>query len=116
MSILIKDMEMPTNCEKCPFLDYEEGFCFASGVKGKSGWYEFTLCPGGIKGGRHEDCPLIELPPHGRLRDFDIFNEQAIILMDEFYKNGEYAEERGANMLRHIAFEIPTIIEAEEGE
>ena len=77
MSILIKGMEMPTNCEKCPFLDYEEGFCFASGVKHKSGWYESTLCPGGIKDGRHEECPLIEIPPHGDLIDRDALEQDA---------------------------------------
>lgn len=60
MSVLIKGMDMPTSCDKCPFLDYEEGFCFASGVKGESGWYEFALCPGGIKGGRHDDCPIAQ--------------------------------------------------------
>lgn len=71
MSILIKGMEMPPDCEKCPFFDYEEGFCFASGIKGKSGWYEYVLRLGGIKDGRHDDCPLVEIPPHGRLIDAD---------------------------------------------
>jgi hypothetical protein len=71
MSILIRGMEMPTSCNKCPFLDYEEGFCFASGVKHESGWYESTLCPGGIKDGRHDDCPLVPVPAHGRLIDAD---------------------------------------------
>ena len=71
MSVLIKGMEMPPDCEKCPFFDYEEGFCFASGIKGKSGWYEYVLRLGGIKDGRHDDCPLVEIPPHGRLIDAD---------------------------------------------
>ena len=61
MSVLIKGMEMPKSCEKCPFIDYEEGFCFAS--------YEQKLRPGGIKDGRHEDCPLVPVQPHGRLID-----------------------------------------------
>lgn len=72
MSVLIKGMEMPTSCDQCLFLDYEEGFCFASGVKQESGWYKSTLCPGGNKDSRHEDCPLIPVPPHGRLIDADI--------------------------------------------
>ena len=72
MSVYIRGLEMPTNCEKCPFLDYEEGFCLASGVKGKSGWYESVLCPGSIKDSRHEDCPLIPVPDHGRLIDADV--------------------------------------------
>ena len=69
MGVYIKGMAMPTNCYNCPFLDYEEGFCFASGVKHEDGWYESTLCPGGIKDKRHEECPLIPVPPHGRLID-----------------------------------------------
>lgn len=71
MRILIRGMEMPTSCEKCPFLDYEQGFCLASGVKSEIGWYELTLCPGSIKNGRHDDCPLVPVPPHGRLIDAD---------------------------------------------
>ena len=77
--IYIPGMEMPTNCEKCPLLDYEEGFCLASGVKGKSGWYESVLCPGSIKDGRHEDCPLIEVPDHYDLIDH---NKLKIAVMD----------------------------------
>lgn len=76
MSVLIKGMEMPPDCEKCPFFDYEEGFCFASGIKGKSGWYEYVLRLGGIKDGRHDDCPLVEIPPHGRLIDADKLKEE----------------------------------------
>ena len=32
----------------------------------------------------------------------------------EMPKNGEYAEERGANMLRHVAIETPTIIPSDK--
>lgn len=88
MSILIKGMAMPTNCYKCPFLDYEEGFCFASGVKHESGWYESTLCPGVIKDKRHEECPLVPVPPHGRLIDADA-------LMHEFEKAQRTMEQHG---------------------
>lgn len=69
--VYIKGLEMPTDCDKCPLLDYEVGFCLASGVKGKNGWYESVLCPGSIKYGRHEDCPLIPVPDHGDLIDRD---------------------------------------------
>ena len=107
MSILIKGMDMPTNCEKCPFLDYEEGYCLASGFKDKSGWYEFTLCPGGAKGGRPDDCPLVPVPPHGRLIDADAlpWENQGFMLTDP--------DEWGLKVwdIEHA----PTIIEAEEG-
>lgn len=106
MSVLIKGMEMPKSCEKCPFLDYEEGFCFARGVKGNSGWYEFTFCPSGIKDGRADNCPLVEIPPHGRLIDADCCN-------------GYFYEHMSDDMMivaMNAINEMPTIIEAEEGE
>lgn len=110
MSILIKGMEMPTSCYKCPFLDYEEGFCFASGVKHESGWYESTLCPGGIKNGRHDDCPLIEIPPHGRLIDADK-------LADEIrYMDVDLGYREVFDILRMVEDDAPTVIEAEGGE
>ena len=62
MSVIVKGMEMPKNCERCPFLDYEQGFCFASGEKGENGWYEFSLWVGGDKTNRHANCPLVEIP------------------------------------------------------
>ena len=74
--ILIRGMEMPDCCEKCPFLDYEQGYCFASGKKQKDGWYDCNLYAGSnYVGGnekRHEDCPLVAMPSgHGRLVDAD---------------------------------------------
>lgn len=111
MSILINGMEIPTSCQKCPFLDYEEGFCFASGTKGKSGWYEFTLRPGEIKDGRHDDCPLVNVPPHG-----DLIERKAVYLTDFEIAmcNGDYKE--GMKMLLKKIESAPTIIPAEEGE
>ena len=111
MGVYIKGMEMPTSCEKCPFLDYEEGFCFASGVKHESGWYESTLWPGGIKDGRHEDCPLVPVPPHGDLID----RREAIIDANERAYDFWNCD---ADVDSTVSFlnEQPTIIPAEEGE
>ena len=64
MSVLIKGMEMPTRCWDC--LLNTHGYCMAS---------------------EHSDiipsdapipnwCPLIEIPPHGRLIDADALMEQ----------------------------------------
>lgn len=117
MSVLIKGMEMPPDCEKCPFFDYEEGFCFASVIKGKSGWYEYVLRLGGIKDGRHDDCPLVEVPPHGRLIDAD-----ALRLLYDFsgYKpTGDMTEEEFDRLMCRLPViranidDAPTIIEAE---
>ena len=63
--------------------------------------------------GRPTWCPLIELPPHGRLIDADALKEKAI----------ERSEKRGemVNVLDNVitAYDIstaPTIIPAEEEE
>ena len=119
MSVLINGMEVPTSCDKCPFLDYEEGFCFASGVKHESGWYESTLCPGGIKDGRHEDCPLVPVPPHGRLIDADALIERMEFEIKHFVPTDKHSEgllggyKAAVRAVREYA---PTIIPAEEGE
>ena len=106
MSVLIKGMEMPTSCYKCPFLDYEEGFCFASGVKHKSGWYESILRPGEIKDGRHKDCPIVPVPPHGRLIDADA----PIPLVDTHGKNIEVTV---AHIIENNLGIVNAIIESE---
>lgn len=83
MSVLIKGMEMPDSCEKCPFLDYEQGFCFASGEKEKSGWYVSSLYSGSPEFNtmRNPKCPLVEVPtPHGRLIDADALMDYLTII------------------------------------
>lgn len=103
MRVLIKGMEMPDSCEKCPFLDYEEGFCFASGEKGKSGWYVSSLYSGSPEFNtmRNPKCPLIEVPtPHGRLIDADALANVA-------------SRRMGVINIKHID-DAPTVIEAEE--
>ena len=70
MSLLIKGLEMPSGCEHCPFcIDYwatddkEEWRCIAN-----MHLIEFFDT-------RLDSCPLIEVPPHGRLIDADELKE-----------------------------------------
>ena len=51
---------MPQNCQKCDL--YIEGACYAKGYRDYRSIMD-TAKP--------DDCPLIELPPHGRLEDLD---------------------------------------------
>lgn len=98
MSILIRGMEMPKNRKDCPFSDHE-AWCLIPGD-----WRERYYCPDNE---RSEYCPLIELPPHGRLGD-----------LDELYKVANMADDFGADtldMLKLIA-DTPTVIEAEGSE
>ena len=64
MSVLIKGMEMPTDCHNCP-LGFGGGcYCGTSADE--------YMCP---DHGRSEWCPLVLVPPHGRLIDADALRQ-----------------------------------------
>lgn len=98
MSILIKGMKMPKKCKQCWFFGSDSarvGYCYL--LKG-----ELPL-PDGIP----QDCPLIEVPKHGRLIDVDVAYNRFLNLMDI----------QGAInpcQLGTILVDAPTIIESEE--
>lgn len=102
MSILIKGMEMPTNCFRCPFCDYVSGRCDAA--------RENPYTPESRYENRADFCPLVELPPHGRLIDADALDHQIYndIPLKVFGNIARMAE------MRNIVYHAPTIIEAEE--
>ena len=93
MSVLIKGMEMPKNCLNCPML----GVLFNCRVVG-NGEMEDNITV------RRADCPLIEIPPHGRLIDA---NEIII----PFFENID-----DENLMRKVIKAMPTIIPADGGE
>lgn len=94
MSILIKGMEMPKNCEVCPLNFYECALLEKSSE-------EIMQYFGGNS--RHPDCPLIEVPtPHGRLIDADALME-----------NAQYKGKHDIVTAYDIVA-APTIIESEE--
>lgn len=70
MSILIKGMEIPENgCDHC-FLRLGN-YCRQIPT-------DESMIPYAEKGARHPDCPLVPVPPHGRLIDADaLIDEQA---------------------------------------
>lgn len=89
MSILIKGMQMPTCCRKCKLIG--EYGCAIVGAVGTA----YT------DGKRSRDCPLIELPPHGRLIDAD-----ALTFEDDYYGWRD----------KKVVKSAPTIIESEGEE
>ena len=93
MSILIKGMDMPKNCGECPFYYYEYKECNAIG--GRMVFRNATP---------PTDCPLIELPPHGRLIDADALTQQIMMKADAMCGWADALD---------LAL-APTIIEAEE--
>lgn len=70
MSVLIKNVEMPMHCAMCGFHGamgdpmISQHFCKVTG--------ENILTP---YKGRLLDCPLVEIPPHGRLIDADALRD-----------------------------------------
>ena len=82
--VYIKNIEMPDNCEHCPFMDYEEGFCFASGKKNIYGWYTDFAYVGEDHNRRKRDerCPLVLVSKHGRLIDADDVNNHIVGSVD----------------------------------
>ena len=71
MSVLIRGMEMPFTCLTCDFHKCAGGvgdFCSLT----KSRQFRFKNRP--------KDCPLIELPPHGRLIDADALMNHEVLL------------------------------------
>jgi hypothetical protein len=65
MSVLIKGLKMPKNCDACPMF-YECRLCALTDDHAESiGWKTEEK--------RMPNCPLIELPDHGDLVDRDEF-------------------------------------------
>lgn len=65
--LLIRGMEMPKSCAEC-FAD-DNGWCNILGCSiGDSAALRMI--------GRRDDCPLAEVPDHGRLCDLDAFMEE----------------------------------------
>lgn len=91
MSVIVKNMAMPKNCTGCPIccgLPYQH-----RDVKG-----------------RRPDCPLIELPPHGRLIDIKSVEEGKFVAVGNDYQRWW----NGA--LESVIDNAPTVIEAEGSE
>ena len=100
MSILIKGMKMPKGCTlRCPAVSYR--FCPLESVEELSAYRD--------SGKRHPDCPLIPIPPHGRLIDADALYEG----MDAY--DYDYYIMDAPTVIPAEDINVPTR-EAEEGE
>lgn len=100
VSVLIKGMEMPKNCNDCP-LNYDSIDCMVADIAlREKGCGDFLF-----EHERSSKCPLVPVPPHGRLIDADEFLERAI---GTKCFRGDYAL-----MLEELVGESTTIIPAE---
>lgn len=111
MAVLINGMEMPQTCFKCKLSRITPSMYAFCSLNGKC--YPADETP-------PSDCPLVPVPPHGRLIDADAFTKNECNNCDGDCEvlpcdclNCE-ADCR-CDFMKDIA-EAPTIIEAEEGE
>ena len=113
MSILIRSMEIPTSCDKCRFC--VNGFtdaapmyeCAVQSYENVSVLVESDGKPFDF---RPDWCPLVELPPHGRLGDLDK-------LMTEFMDSDlDHLQRDDWKEVIQIVADAPTVIEAEGSE
>ena len=95
MGVYLKGMEMPNHCGEC-------------GIEWCERWKRLIVAGMPSAKARPEDCPLVEIPSHGRLIDADAIRAD----IDE-KRPGRSYEDAWALTVMDAA---PTIIEAEEGE
>lgn len=112
MSFIVP-MEKPKRCGLCPCFHAEHPM-HCQAVKAHKD--KRIIAPYGAP--IPDWCPLIELPPHGRLGDLDVLAEDLAIFKDGHdegwgYDGGMYEAYNNSLMLVEDA---PTIIEAEKGE
>lgn len=111
MSIYIKGMKMPTNCEDCPMChsnaEYDYAYCCVSSAE-TSG----NKIP--------SNCPLISIPAHGRLIDADALLMRINYEVMEAYMDGVcygvHPSQEYLDLLGEIIDDTPTIIPEEEEE
>jgi len=100
MSVLIRGMKMPSGCISCDLCNTftDEPYCR-------------RLMRKTPKATRLKDCPLVEVPPHGRLIDAD----DAFIDADE--RGFDFwSSDADIDSAQEFLRAQPTFIEAEEGE
>ena len=111
MSVLIKGMEMPKSCYKCP-LRRRDGMDIVCPVAHE----RFSVADVNILGYRLDNCPLVPVPPHGRLIEDVAVREQ----IDEWLDSvGDVVVGHGLSYYGELLGcieDAPTIIPAEEGE
>ena len=110
MSVIIKGVSVPQTCYKCRFSDWRFG-----------AWYCAALQKhlGDVRKGRTNECPLVELPPHGDLIDMDALREDLLIgncdecgMGGKAYTHHCWLDDRGEEVC--IAIDnAPTVIPAD---
>ena len=97
MSVLIRGMEMPQNCDKCRFQSALRLYCDAM---------PYNFCGNTDDIERPNWCPLVEIPtPHGNLKD----ESDIISLIEVMFCKDKDGMEHAIQCVK----DAPTVIEAE---
>ena len=109
MSILIKGMEMPTTCCHCKLMVYNHELVWDDAGTERTGAWVCLLTGELIDNTKREEhCPLIPVPPHGRL-----IEKNAVFELIRSFPNVD--RQLSVEFMKAL-YELPTILEAEEGE
>ena len=114
MSILIKGMEMPKSCYKCP-LRRRDGMDIVCPVAHE----RFSVTDVNFLEYRLDSCPLIPVPPHRRCIDADAIVkaiEADVIWKSQAINEYDSGIRAGGRAIKQMVKNAPTIIPAEEGE
>ena len=112
MGVYIKGMEMPTNCP-CELTGVGYDLCcsFVFGIPKRVREY-YECCENGT---RPDWCPLVPVPPHGRLGDLDKLEKMFADIDSAPYSCFDGSEPfYSAEDAVHIIRLAPTVIDAEE--
>ncbi len=106
MRVLVRGMDLPKSCGVCHLRKSNENRVWCSVV----GEY---ICFDTEFEGRKANCPLVEIPPHGRLIDADAFDERVRVAggMSEEELTEDFKD--GVQTVLYMLSKQPTIIEAE---
>ena len=122
MGVYIKGMEMPATCCHCPLMGYDPDREWVDSMA-RTGAHICVLTGELIDNTKREEhCPLVPVPPHGRLIDADeltalVYANIALFDSSPRRMGAEQKLVRAwlASMVDDIE-DAPTILEAEEGE
>lgn len=110
MGVYIKVMEMPKDCKHCRFstgCSFCEGFHDHCVLEPDSVETEWDFSDGVFPNSIPDWCPLVPVPPHGRLIDAD-----ALISGCKDEKGSYYGHDSA--VIGEAVESAPTVIEAEE--
>ena len=111
MSILIRGMKMPKNCWECPMVS---GYEISDDVKALCSTVRCRLTNTKRPAGEAiaPNCPLVHIPPHGRLIDADALFDFIL----NIYKTAQGDARKAYRDVLDTIIAAGDVIPAEEGE